>query len=168
MIGYTIYWLNKGAYLEPFYVSILLVTTSLVKASYFMSMTYHKIIESTEKDVPYFHFLIFILMIVTLIVLSFSLDFFCMYRIDEKSFVGIILSPNVYEVFFDCVYFSTLNFSYFGFGEIMPQTIFSKILVLTELIVSFLTIILILSDFISLKESLVRVRKKGGDGSPTS
>lgn len=55
---------------------------------------------------------------------------------------------------FEFGYFSVLNFSFFGYGDITPATIPAKIIVLTEIVLAFLTVIFILSDFISLKESL--------------
>jgi hypothetical protein len=57
-------------------------------------------------------------------------------------------------VFFDCFFYSVLNFSFFGFGEILPQTIPAKIVTLLEVILAFFTVIFLLSDFISLKDSL--------------
>mgnify|MGYP002778382240 CR=1 FL=1 len=56
-------------------------------------------------------------------------------------------------------YFSVLNFSFFGYGDITPQTIPAKLATLTEIVLAFLTVIFILSDFISLKDSL-RARRK--------
>ena len=63
-------------------------------------------------------------------------------------------------VFFDCFYYSVLNFSFFGFGEILPQTAAAKIVTLLEVVLAFFTVIFLLSDFISLKDSLRRERDR--------
>ncbi len=42
----------------------------------------------------------------------------------------------------------------------MPRTIVAKMVVMIEIITSFLAIILVLSDFISLKESILDERNK--------
>ena len=55
---------------------------------------------------------------------------------------------------FNCWYFSVLNFSFFGVADIYPQTIGSRFLLSLESLASFLTLILILSDFGALRESV--------------
>ena len=57
-------------------------------------------------------------------------------------------------VFDVCRHPSTLNFSFFGYSEIMPQTVPAKIANLTEIVMAFVTVIFLLSDFISLKDSI--------------
>jgi hypothetical protein len=52
------------------------------------------------------------------------------------------------------VYFSTLNFTFFGYGDVTPQTIPAKLITMSEVLLAFVTVIFLLSDFISLKESL--------------
>lgn len=51
---------------------------------------------------------------------------------------------------------------FFGYGDITPQSIPAKLLVLTEITLAFVTVIFLLSDFISLKESLRWERKRNG------
>ena len=66
------------------------------------------------------------------------------------------------EVIFECFFFSVLNFSFFGFGDVTPQTIPAKVVTMMEVILAFFTVIFLLSDFISLKDS-IRAEKKQGD-----
>jgi hypothetical protein len=61
--------------------------------------------------------------------------------------------------FFEMLYFSVLGFTNFGYDRILPQSATAKFLIALELIMSFITIIFMLSDFISLKESLANSRK---------
>ncbi len=49
-----------------------------------------------------------------------------------------------------------LVFMSFDYGDITPQTIPAKILTLTEITLAFVTVIFLLSDFISVKESIRR------------
>jgi hypothetical protein len=97
---------------------------------------------------------------ISMIVFSFAVDFSCLHQVNPKSFVGIEPHLNFWETQFEFVYFSILNFSFFGYGQIMPTTIAAKIIIIFEVIISFLTIVFILSDFISLKESITERLKK--------
>ncbi len=45
---------------------------------------------------------------------------------------------------------------FFGYGDVTPQTVVAKALTLTEITLAFVTVIFLLSDFISLKESIRR------------
>ncbi len=90
---------------------------------------------------------------------SFALDYYLLTTIDRRSFDGIKEDLTGGLLLFECFYFSVLNFSYFGYGEIMPATIPAKIIVLTEIITAFSTVIFLLSDFISMKESIRRSRQ---------
>jgi len=50
--------------------------------------------------------------------------------------------------------FSVLNFSFFGYGDIIPAQIPSKIVMLLEVITAFTTVIFLISDFVSMKDSM--------------
>ena len=87
-------------------------------------------------------------------ILSFAFDFHLLFCNDSTCFAGITKNVSQAEALFDFFYLSTLNFSFFGYSDILPQTVPAKIINLTEIVLAFITVIFLLSDFISLKESL--------------
>ncbi|HYO23807.1 MAG TPA: ion channel [Lacipirellulaceae bacterium] len=109
---------------------------------------------ASANNTPYHKFLLLMLMNVWQVITSFGLDFHLLHLIDRSSFDFIPpdLTPaaHVFEFF----YFSALNFMFFGYGDITPQTVPAKVLTLAEISLAFVTVIFLLSDFISLKESL--------------
>jgi Ion channel len=88
------------------------------------------------------------------VVLSFALDFYTLLKVDIACFNGIDPKFSDPELLFECFYFSALNFSYFGYGDITPANIPAKLVTLTGILLGFMTVIFILSDFITLKESI--------------
>jgi hypothetical protein len=88
------------------------------------------------------------------IMLSFALDFWVLQTADPTSLAGINPDFTQAELIFECVYYSVLDFSFFGYGDITPQTIPAKLVTMMEVVLAFFTLIFLLSDFISLKESL--------------
>ncbi|MBY0426305.1 MAG: hypothetical protein K2Q22_11760, partial [Cytophagales bacterium] len=64
------------------------------------------------------------------------------------------------ELLFKFFYFSLLIFANIGIVKIVPESMLAETLVIFETILSFVTIIFILSDFLSLKESLNRLMEK--------
>ena len=127
---------------------------ALCKTAYFMIFSFRKIIEVSLRNTPYHRFLLFMATHVALIILSFGIDFFCLSEVDISSFTGTNHTLTLGERFFDFLYYSVLAFTNFGYDQISPKSISAKFLMSIELIISFATIIFVLSDFISLKDSL--------------
>jgi hypothetical protein len=147
--GFYTYKVLAGAWL-PFFIIFF---TSL-KVAYLLYVVYKKIDEAVHKNLAFHHFLLFMLANMTLAILSFAADFWNSYVINPASFAGINPQFAVYESIFEFIYFSTLTFSYFGYGEILPQVISTKFLVMLEVCLAFLNLIFVLADFIGLRESL--------------
>jgi hypothetical protein len=135
-------------------ICLLVVTSALAKTAYFLVENLQHILLATAHEIPYHRFLGLMGVNMAQITLSFALDFWLLEMADPGSFSGFAAGLTEGRVFFDCFYYSVLNFSFFGFGEIMPQTMPAKIVTLLEVVLAFFTVIFLLSDFISLKNSL--------------
>jgi hypothetical protein len=127
------------------------------KTAFFGLENLRQLREASTKDIAYHKFMILMIVNMAQIIISFGLDYHIFYLLDPSSFGGVredlAGAPLVFEFF----YFSALNFMFFGFGDITPQTVLPKAVTLTEITLAFVTVIFLLSDFISLKESLRRV-----------
>jgi len=133
---------------------LTVVGLAWLKTIWFVLENSRQLIHATAQNLPYHRFLSVMGVNMSQISLSFALDFYCLQRANPGSFASLDAALSRAELAFDCVYFSILNFSYFGYGDITPQTIPAKLVTLTEVTLGFLTLIFILSDFISLKDSL--------------
>ncbi len=129
------------------------------KTSFFFLENLREILSATAKDIPYHRFMAMMLMNMAQIILSFGLDYWCLLTADARSLGAINPEGTRVEVVFDCMYFSFLNFTFFGYGDITPKTIPAKLVTMMELLLAFFTVIFVLSDFISLKDSLRPPRK---------
>jgi Na+/H+ antiporter NhaD/arsenite permease-like protein len=146
--------------LTPRAVCLLVVVLALAKTVFFLVENLQHILLATAQEIPYHRFLGLMGVNMTQITLSFALDFWVLEWAEEGSFSGFHDTADLVRVFFDCFFFSVLNFTFFGFGEIMPQTIPAKIVTLLEVVLAFFTVIFLLSDFISLKDSLRREQER--------
>ena len=140
-------------------LAILITIWSFLKSIYFIFENSTQLLIATSEDIAYHRFLFLMTYNIGQMTLSFAVDFFCLYEVDKNSFVGVMSEFNQFETAFEFFYFSILNFTFFGYGDLMPANTPAKILVLMEVIIAFLTIIFILSDFISMKDSLKKLRK---------
>jgi hypothetical protein len=126
-----------------------------VKTGYFLLENLQHILLATAYEIAYHRFLALMGVNMAQITLSFALDFWLLESAVHRSFSGFDpATMTAAGTFFDCCFYSVLNFSFFGFGEILPQTVPAKLVTLLEVILAFFTVIFLLSDFISLRDSL--------------
>jgi hypothetical protein len=154
LLGFFTRWIYVQNWLPENGFSALVVIVSFGKTAWFIFENSQQLIRATAQNLPYHRFLTIMVTNMSQIAMSYAIDFYCLYRANSVSFSGIDPALTHFELMFEFGYFSILNFSFFGYGDITPASIPAKITVLTEIVLAFLTVIFILSDFISLKESL--------------
>ncbi|MDX1928065.1 MAG: potassium channel family protein [Pirellulaceae bacterium] len=145
--------------LAPGLLILIVILLSLSKTVFFGMENLQQLLCASRDNLAYHRFMMLMLINMSQITLSFGLDYHCLHTINSGSFSGIDPTETMAEQIFDFTYFSTLNFTFFGYGDITPQTIPAKILTITEIVLAFVTVIFLLSDFISMKES---IRSKPG------
>lgn len=161
-LGVLVFYLDDLEFLDSIYAKIILLSICLGKSAYFVYISFKKILETNEKNIPYHNFLLFMAVNVSLIVISFGIDNYCLFQIEPNSYAGINSNFTNFETAFEFVFYSLLSFTNFGFNDITPESLTSKTLLMLEITLSFVSIIFILSDFISLKESIsTKVKSKG-------
>lgn len=132
----------------------VVILLSLGKTTFFGIENIRQLFEATRCNQAYHRFMLLMLINMTQIILSFGLDYHCLYCIEPASFSVELADATLFETLFEFTYFSTLNFTFFGYGDVTPQTVPAKFIAMTEILLAFVTVIFLLSDFISLKESL--------------
>lgn len=158
-LGFFACWIWVQGWFSGDWFAAMVIFLSFAKTGWFIFENSQQLILATAQNIPYHRFLTIMVINMSQIALSYAIDFYCLFRANAASFSGIDPALTHYELMFEFGYFSVLNFSFFGYGDITPATIPAKIVVLTEIVLAFLTVIFILSDFISLKESLQKRRK---------
>jgi hypothetical protein len=133
---------------------------SVTKVFYLVIRCFRRIVTISHMDLPYHRFLLFIAANVVLIVVSFSIDYLAVYHLDKTSFSGLEDTTNLVEEYFKLFYLSLLMFTNMGVANVVPIKIPAEILVMFEAIVSFVTLIFILSDYVTLRDSLRRLKNE--------
>ncbi len=153
-----LWWLLLCVILSDTVGPSLLITaillTSLSKACYFGIENMQQLWQASRENLPYYRYMLLMLMNMSQIATSFALDYHCLHRVNPASFGSVAADLAPAEVVFEFFYFSVLNFTFFGYGDVTPQTVPAKLMTMTEIVLAFVTVIFLLSDFISLKESL--------------
>jgi hypothetical protein len=170
LLGEAVVVLEAYEWMNPAPLYALIVTVCWAKTTWFVYETSIELVKATRMNVPYHQFLMVVGINMVQIILSFAIDFFTLVRVDTNAFNGFNPDFNDFEMFFECFYFSCLNFSFFGYGDITPANIPAKLVTLTEILLAFMTVIFVLADFISLKDSMqmTQVLKKNKERETTN
>jgi uncharacterized membrane protein (UPF0182 family) len=74
---------------------------------------------------------------------SFATDFACLAEFDKQSFKGVNqeVSMSYWLKLFDYFYLSVITFTSLGFGDIVPVSPQAKLLIIIEVVQSFLLVI---------------------------
>ena len=149
-------WMNSRA------LCLVVLAVAFAKTAFFFVENLQHILMATRDNMPYHRVLGLMGVNMAQITLSFALDYWCLETAEPASFSSISAAWSQGEQLFEFFFFSVLNFSFFGFGDVTPQTIPAKLVTMMEVLLAFFTVIFLLSDFVSLKDSL-RVRKQHED-----
>lgn len=160
MLALIVFIINANEHVNTKISITFIVLFALVKAMVFMFESLQKVIEVSKNDTPYYQFLLFLGLNIALIILSFSIDYYCLYKALPTSFSGVQHNESSLYIFIDFIYLSIMAFTNFGYGNIIAMTMVAKFILTIELLISYAFIIFILSDFISLKESLANRNSK--------
>jgi hypothetical protein len=162
-------WLISGRWLGNIGLSALVVGLAWSKTAFFGAENLRDLWQASQQNIPYHRFMLLMLMNMAQIITSFAFDFHCLHEINPASFGNVAEIATEPKLVFEFFYYSVLNFTFFGYGDVTPQTIPAKLLTMTEILLAFVTVIFLLSDFISLKESIRQPRQNewGADETPT-
>lgn len=141
----------------------MIFTVTIGKIYFFITNSYKKLIHISRSNITYFGFLLFVSMNIFLMVISFCVDYFCIFTIDPASFSGVEEATTIPAQLFKFFYLSFLLFTNMGVANVVPVTMAAECMVMFEAIISFITIIFILSDFVNLKDSLLSLGKGAKD-----
>jgi len=147
-------WFHATGSFNSSFFSVIVVLGCWTKAVLFGAENLKQLFDAARSNMQHHRFLILMGINMSQMIMSFAFDFYLLHRNDPGSFTGVTNSVSQAEALFDFFYLSTLNFSFFGYSDILPQTVPAKMVNLTEIVLAFVTVIFLLSDFISLKESL--------------
>ena len=149
--------LITSGWLGAAWLAGIIIAIAWGKTAFFGTENLQELWQASLQNVPYYRFMLLMLVNMSQIITSFAFDFDCLQCINAQSFGSVDPKFTQPELLFEFFYYSVLNFTFFGYGDVTPQTIPAKLVTVTEILLAFITVIFLLSDFISLKESISRI-----------
>ncbi len=156
LIGFFIFLLDYYQLANPTTNEIVLLVISLFKSAYFIYFVFRTIKDTANKEFYFHEFMSFVVISILLVIISFAIDYYCLFRIDPASFQGLIQKQHIATEFLSFFYYSISVFTTAGFGDIKPGNSSSQIFVSTELMIAFFFTILIIANISHLRSSFSR------------
>lgn len=160
LFGVMVFWVDERELASHFWKIFLLLILTLSKTFYFAWLNLYILREEEKHPFDFLKYLLFFGVSASLIVLSFAVDYFCLYRIEPLAFEGIPPEEDFLEHLIAFLYFSLVTFTTAGYGDIYPKIGAARLLVGLELVLFLLTMLFILSNIHPLRESLSKTSKK--------
>ena len=154
LVGLLVFWIDDREFLHYFYPKVFVVLWATLKTCFFLWDTLRRIANFLREGNNYLRFIEFVGVSVMLIVLSFALDYWCLFLVEPSSFNGVPDQQWSGGSFFNYLYFSVCTFVTVGYGDITPITLAAKYLTMLEMGLSFISIILVISNFSNFKEAM--------------
>jgi hypothetical protein len=117
------------------------------------------IANGSNHDTTFHQFLGMVAIHILIIVCMFSIDYTLVYVFNHQSFEGIPAGVGFLKLYFKMFYLSFMLFTNMGVANVIPVSITAECITMFEAIVSFSTIIFILSDFVSVQKSLQKIKR---------
>ncbi|RZK86685.1 MAG: hypothetical protein EOO62_40400 [Hymenobacter sp.] len=124
----------------------LLLLLLLAKVVYFVLAILRWIRKSVVSKYHLTYLTGFLVLHVLLVVLSFSIDYYCLYRIDHASFDLPFGPQTSWRQPLTFLYFSLGKFTTAGGGELHPVTPVAQCCVMAEMAVSYFTTVLLIAN----------------------
>ena len=135
--------IDHRSYIVPYVILIL----ALVKTTIVSRATLKQLSKLVEACYSIEHVLWVFGLLITISVLSFAIDYTCLYQFEKIAFEGLLncsasYANNLYQFF----YFSLITFSTVGYGDITPSSDIAKFLVMLEIFLSFFIVVYALAN----------------------
>ena len=133
-------WVNENP--DSLFLPILVVWLAFVKTIFIVRLTFLQLSKIIGESHQLTHVLTLFAVLIILITLSFSADYLALYGLNSENFKSATsINGSFLLEFFEFTYFSLITFSSVGFGDIVPLTISGKLLVIMEVLLSFLVLV---------------------------
>lgn len=144
---------------NPLFRETVLIGVSLAKSVWFLWFVVRRIRKDAVQSFHFQEFMLFIGLSVLLYVLSYAIDFYCLYQIRPDAFQGLPAQPDLLDDFITFFYFSVTNFTTAGLGDVVPRVVSARLFVSLELIVSFFFSIFVIANLAMLREAFAEKQR---------
>lgn len=156
LIGFIIFLLDYYEMASAITNEIILAIISISKSAYFIYFVFRTIKETAHKEFYFHDFMSFIVTSILLVITSFAIDYYCLFRINPDAFLRVIHKHHILTEFVTFFYYSISVFTTAGFGDVKPNSTSAQIFVSMELMIAFFFTILVIANIGQIRSSFAK------------
>lgn len=156
VMGLIIFLIDYYELANPNTNEIILFAISVAKSGYFIYFVFKTIKETAYKKFYFYEFMSFIVVSILLVIISFAIDYYCLFRIKADAFAGLIPKSSIITEFITFFYYSISVFTTAGFGDVKPNNTSAQIFVSMELLIAFFFTVLVIANIGHIRNSFVQ------------
>lgn len=119
-----------------------ILVLALLKIFFIVRLSFDQLMKIIGQSHLLSHILVLFGLLISLIIVSFATDFTALHYFSSQNFkTAIPIGSTGIIIFFEYFYFSTITFSSVGYGDIVPISILSKILIILEVALRFFVLV---------------------------
>ncbi|WP_242928793.1 ion channel [Pontibacter vulgaris] len=135
-------------------VEAVLFLYSTFKSYLYFKQLFNRVKETANSEFHYLEIFKFIALNTLLFIISYAIDYICLYEIDSSSFAGISQQGMFVSRLITFFYFSVATFSTAGYGDITPSSTTAQLLTSAEMLLAWGLTILVVANFSHIRESI--------------
>jgi hypothetical protein len=127
------------------FIDVLIFVFCVAQLLYFVVISLRKLFFEKGLALSYAGILIRISVTIIFVLLTFTVNYWCLFDNDPASIVGLNNS-SLFRELLDMFYFSCVTFATVGYGDILPKSIAAKSTVILEMATAFFIVVFLLSN----------------------
>lgn len=149
--GTGLFAIDLYALYSPVLIAGLLLLVTFCKLVYFVRSVLGWIRKTVDSPEHFYHLTTFMALTILLIVSSYAIDYYCLYRIYPQAFRLPFGERDAAGQILTFFYFSSGIFSTAGSGEVYPTSLLGQFYVTTEMLIGYATTVLIIANLSHLR-----------------
>ena len=145
---FFIYLLAKSGIIYPFsrrFIDVMIFACCVAQLSWFVIFSLQRLLVQAAGDYSYLRLLVRISATIGLVLLTFTMNYWCLHNNEPSSFTGISDTSH-FRALLDMFYFSCVTFATVGYGDILPRSVAAKSCVILEMATAFFMVVYVLSN----------------------
>ena len=139
------------------FIDVLIFVFCVAQLFYFLVFSLRKLFFGTGVNFSYAKILFRISGTIILILLTFTLNYWCLFDNDPSSISGLSES-SLFRELLDMFYFSCVTFATVGYGDILPKSMAAKSCAILEMATAFFIVVFVLSNVGNIMKSVKQNR----------
>jgi hypothetical protein len=132
---------------------VLIFAFCVAQLFYFVVFSLRKLFFETGVKLSYAKILIRISGTIVLILLTFTLNYWCLFDNNPEAIAGVNDS-SLFRELLDMFYFSCVTLATVGYGDILPKSMAAKSIVILEMATAFFIVVFLLSNVSNIMNSV--------------